>query len=98
TGSGRDIVGESTIEGTYQLSDGRCRWTKAYIGKHTVTYTGFNEGKGIWGVWEIESDGLHGGFHIWPEGWSTPSDDKLFTEADLPADVPAEADPVAAPG
>jgi hypothetical protein len=71
-GSGRDWVGPYTVEGHYDTADGRCRWTKHYLGKHSVTYSGCNEGKGIWGVWEIRAFfGLYidrGLFHLWPRG------------------------------
>jgi hypothetical protein len=71
-GTGRDWVGAYTIDGHYELSSGRCAWTKQYIGKHAVAYRGVNDGHGIWGVWEIRQlGGLYidrGGFHIWPEG------------------------------
>src|SRR5690242_13990663 len=52
-GSGRDWVGSFIVRGRYSLADGRCHWTKSYLGKHDVFYKGFNEGKGIWGVWEM---------------------------------------------
>ncbi|MBI1830148.1 MAG: hypothetical protein HYR84_01700 [Planctomycetes bacterium] len=84
TGEGRDRVGEFTLRGQYSLADGKCHWTKRYLGKHDVFYKGFNEGKGIWGVWEIGK--IHrGGFHIWPEGFGEPTDDYLSAEAELPA-------------
>jgi hypothetical protein len=71
-GTGADWVGPYTIEGHYELSSGRCAWTKQYLGKHSVAYRGVNDGHGIWGVWEIRQfGGLYidrGGFHIWPEG------------------------------
>ena len=53
TGEGRDWVGPFLVKGRYDLADGKCHWTKRYLGKHDVFYQGFNEGKGIWGVWEI---------------------------------------------
>jgi hypothetical protein len=71
-GTGQDWVGEYTIDGHYELGTGRCEWTKQYLGKHAVAYRGVNNGRGIWGVWEIRQlGGLYvdrGGFHIWPEG------------------------------
>lgn len=73
---GSDIVGPFTFRGEYDPSDGKCHWVKRYLGQHRVTYSGTNEGQGIWGVWEIrELAGLYvdrGVFHIWPEGM-TPS-------------------------
>lgn len=99
TGTGRDWVGEFLIRGRYDVQDGRCHWHKSYVGKHDVFYKGFNEGKGIWGSWEIAAKHnmgvrLHGGFHIWPEGMPDPNLDRLWEEADVPAD----ADLVGAPG
>lgn len=84
TGRGRDYVGEFVMDGVYHLDDGKCSWAKEYIGQHTVNYHGYNEGKGIWGTWEIVS--LTGGFHIWPEGMGNPSEPGLSAEADVPAE------------
>jgi hypothetical protein len=104
TGEGRDLVGAFVVDGSYSLPEGKCRWTKRYLGKHDVYYQGFNEGKGIWGTWEIPPRGafarLHGGFHIWPEGMSDPTTSHLAEEAELPAPMleevgaGANADPV----
>jgi hypothetical protein len=70
--TGSDAVGPFTFQGDYDLADGKCRWVKQYLGKHRVTYSGNNEGEGIWGVWEIRFlAGLYqdqGVFHIWPQG------------------------------
>ena len=82
-GEGRDWVGQFLIKGRYDLADGKCYWTKKYLGKHDVFYKGFNEGKGIWGVWEI-GQFQRGGFHIWPEGLGDPTNDYLVAEAELP--------------
>jgi hypothetical protein len=71
-GTGRDWVGAYTIDGSYDTATGKCEWTKRYVGKHAVAYRGVNDGRGIWGVWEIRQlGGLivdRGGFHVWPEG------------------------------
>lgn len=104
TGEGRDWVGQFVVRGKYDLADGRCYWTKRYLGKHDVFYQGFNEGKGIWGTWEIAQQGhalSRGGFHIWPEGMEDPTKLALHGEADAPVEVPAQeevAEPVGAPG
>ena len=88
TGEGRDYVGSFLVAGRYNLDDGKCHWTKKYVGKHDVFYQGYNEGKGIWGFWEIALAGLgvlaRGGFHIWPEGMGDPTNEYLVAEADLP--------------
>src|SRR5215212_158901 len=41
------------------------------VGRHGVAYRGYNEGKGIWGTWELPPFG-HGGFHIWPLAMGNP--------------------------
>ncbi len=104
TGEGRDKVGNFILRGKYTLDDGRCHWTKRYVGRHDIFYQGFNEGKGIWGKWEIvETDTRlyqHGGFHIWPEGMSDPTGTHLTEAAELPAppaEAPEVAEPVGAP-
>lgn len=86
SGDGRDMVGDFIITGRYQTSDGQCWWHKRYLGKHDVIYKGYNEGKGIWGVWEIPPQ-QRGGFHIWPEAMGDPTQQRLSAEADLPAEV-----------
>jgi len=92
TGTGRDWVGQFLIRGRYELEGGTCYWTKKYLGKHDVFYKGFNEGKGIWGTWEIPPEQnlgvvARGGFHIWPEGMPDPTQPRLVEQADLPVTV-----------
>jgi hypothetical protein len=92
SGEGRDWVGKFVIKGRYSTDDGKCHFNKHYQGKHDVFYQGYNEGKGIWGTWEIppsQNMGMlfRGGFHIWPEGMANPSGDQLTEEADLPIHV-----------
>lgn len=99
-GEGRDKVGKFHIRGFYSIEDGKCRWTKRYVGRHDVFYQGFNEGKGIWGTWEIPATEiarhLKGGFHIWPEGMNDPTGSTLAAHADLPATEKAKVgEPVA---
>src|SRR4051812_41149126 len=65
SGEGNDDVGAFHIRGGYNENTKECHWRKQYIGAHVVLYTGFREGKGIWGTWEIPFGG-RGGFHIWP--------------------------------
>jgi hypothetical protein len=92
-GEGRDWVGPFTIRGRYDVADGKCYWTKRYLGRHDVFYQGYNEGKGIWGLWEFSEQQLalssKGGFHIWPEGMGDPTDSHLKEEADPPLFVEA---------
>lgn len=71
-GNGRDWVGSYVVNGCYDAGTGRCEWMKTYVGRHSVSYRGVNDGHGIWGVWELpQLFGLfvdRGGFHLWPEG------------------------------
>ena len=72
-GEGRDRVGPFLIVGRYDVADGRCRWTKRYLARHDISYGGYNEGRGIWGVWEDpQASYWRGGFHIWPEAMGNP--------------------------
>jgi hypothetical protein len=84
TGEGRDCIGRFSLRGRYATTDGTCYWTKRYLGQHDVFYKGYNEGKGIWGIWQIGASD-RGGFHIWPEGMPDPTKPALSEEADLPA-------------
>jgi hypothetical protein len=86
TGEGRDRIGAFLIRGKYNLDDGKCHWTKRYIGKHDVAYQGYNEGKGIWGLWEIPPSS-RGGFHIWPTAMGDPTEPHLAEAIDAPAEV-----------
>jgi hypothetical protein len=85
-GNGRDRVGAFTFTGSYDLRDGTCHWTKRYIGRHDVAYRGFNEGKGIWGVWDIPPY-FRGGFHIWPVGMSDPTGQGQTEQVEEPVEV-----------
>lgn len=86
-GEGRDFVGEFLMTGRYEVESGRCRWSKKYVGKHDVNYDGFNEGKGIFGRWEIlDVITWHGGFLIWPKGMGDPTKHRRRAEADAPVD------------
>lgn len=91
-GEGRDFVGEFLIRGRYNTADGKCWWAKRYIGKHDVAYQGFNEGKGIWGVWSMDDPPFRGGFHIWPVGRGDPTQQTQAAEADVPELVGATAE------
>ncbi|HEX3151381.1 MAG TPA: hypothetical protein VHR66_25100 [Gemmataceae bacterium] len=88
SGEGRDRVGKFTIEGSYEVTDGKCDFVKRYVKRHAVRYHGFNESKGIWGTWEMNWAGATatGGFHIWPEGMGDPTQPTLAEEADVPVE------------
>jgi hypothetical protein len=99
-GEGRDWVGSFLVRGRYTLDDGKCWWSKRYVGKHDVAYTGYNEGKGIWGTWEMKEYAWRGGFHIWPVGMGDPSKPKLAEAVDVSqadtVEIPTEPLPVGA--
>ncbi|WP_010582374.1 hypothetical protein [Schlesneria paludicola] len=84
SGEGRDFVGAFAITGHYDCESGRCSWTKQYLGMHAVAYQGYNEGRGIWGVWEVNS-AWKGGFHIWPQGQGYGEADMARESVDVPA-------------
>ena len=97
SGEGRDKVGKFIIKGRYEVTTGKCEWIKRYVGAHDVHYQGYNEGKGIWGVWTIPSDEhahWRGGFHIWPKGISGMDPSILTEETDVPVD---DLDPALTP-
>jgi hypothetical protein len=83
SGAGGDWVGRFALSGSYSVEDGRCEIAKRYLGKHVVDYRGYNEGRGIWGAWEIPPH-FRGGFHIWPKAMGDLSEPKLAESADLP--------------
>lgn len=91
TGEGRDYVGDFIVRGQYFLADGKCHWTKRYARKHDVFYQGYNEGKGIWGIWEIPATRQYGtqrgGFYIWPEGMGDSTQPALAEQAEMPLPV-----------
>ena len=86
TGEGGDLVGPFVIEGHYDSGAGDCSWKKSYVAAHDVWYSGFREGKGIWGTWHIKGS-VHGGFHIWPVGDEPAETETATKEEDVPETV-----------
>ena len=89
TGEGRDMIGPFLIRGKYSLGDGKCTWTKRYIAKHDVAYQGYNEGKGIWGLWEIPpscAEGSTSGHRRWATR-RIPSSPKRSTNRRRPSPI-----------
>lgn len=66
TGRGRDDIGDFVISGGYDLATRKTWWTKTYPGSHSVSYSGVQTGRTIQGDWSTQ--GLRGGFTIWPGG------------------------------
>jgi hypothetical protein len=84
-GGGGDIVGRFTINGRYDLKNGRCLLIKQYENAHSLQYDGASEGDDLWfwGIWRLPGD--RGGFHLWPEGKADPTERRLKAANDLPA-------------
>lgn len=74
SGEGSDGIGPFMIDGNYSESTLECSWFKTYVGRHSVYYAGFREGKGIWGNWSIGP--TRGGFQIWPIGSDLPAGER----------------------
>lgn len=90
-GTGRDRVGEFLFRGRYDVKSGKCWWTKRYLGMHDIQYDGYNEGRGVWGVWtDPRNPASRGGFHIWPLAMGDPTQKRLAAEADVPTDPKVE--------
>ncbi len=86
TGEGQDFVGDFILRGRYEIATGRCVWNKKYLNRHEVGYVGYNEGKGIFGKWEIlDTNHSHGGFLIWPKGMGDPTNHRKRAEVEAPA-------------
>jgi hypothetical protein len=87
TGEGNDDIGPFIIEGKYDAATNECHWTKQYVGRHSVFYRGFREGRGIWGTWELRV--YRGGFHIWPLNSGTGDEIAEPKEEEKPVDAVA---------
>jgi hypothetical protein len=85
-GEGRDYVGWFVMHGRYETESGEVTIDKQYIDAHDVVYSGYNEGKGIWGTWAIPLLD-RGGFHIWPRDMPDPTLWRLAAEVDAPVVV-----------
>ena len=88
SGDGRDDVGTFFVSGRFDDTNGECYWTKTYMAAHDVYYRGFREGKGIWGLWELQSGS--GGFHIWPLGEEKGEEERESEKEPAPLEVVAE--------
>ena len=88
-GGGIDSVGDFHLMERYDFNSGEVWMHKTYA-THRVIYKVFNEeGKGIWGIWEVIGQDK-GRFHIWPVGIRDPTTNELEEHAL----VPVEAAPV----
>jgi hypothetical protein len=86
-GEGVDDVGAFTIGGLFNGATSEANWTKAYVGRHKVQYSGIYSQRTICGDWTLTR--VTGGFWIWP-GTDTESE-KAATQTDQ--EVPVEPVP-----
>ncbi len=81
-GEGTDYVGPWHIVGSFD-DQKNIAWTKQYVSKHQVHYSGVYSEQGIRGEWNI--GGFPAGFfHIWPKG--TREIDKFYLENEIDID------------
>jgi hypothetical protein len=64
SGDGFDDIGPFTIDGVFEFGSNKASWTKSYIGRHSVEYSGLYDGRSICGNWTLVMGS--GGFWIWP--------------------------------
>ncbi|HKV41236.1 MAG TPA: hypothetical protein VJX67_18670 [Blastocatellia bacterium] len=63
-GNGIDDIGRFVIDGSFDSATAGASWLKAYLGMHTVNYSGIYCARTICGDWTLH--GVIGGFWIWP--------------------------------
>ena len=83
-GDGVDDIAPFVIEGRFDCATSAARWTKAYVGMHSVEYSGLYCQRVICGDWTLSQ--ATGGFWIWPHG--LPNSVPEQAEVEEPLDVP----------
>jgi hypothetical protein len=63
-GEGLDDIAPFVIDGLFDGPTSKAKWTKVYVGLHTVEYSGIYSQRAICGNWTLI--GRTGGFWIWP--------------------------------
>jgi hypothetical protein len=81
-GEGIDDIAAFLIRGRFDRATSRAAWTKAYIGMHTVQYSGVYCSRAICGDWILM--GMRGGFWIWPNGLGEAESAEEQTEIEAP--------------
>jgi hypothetical protein len=64
-GKGVDDVALFVIDGLFNSVTSEANWTKAYVGMHSVQYSGIYSQRAICGDWTLIQ--VTGGFWIWPD-------------------------------
>lgn len=80
-GDGVDDIAPFVITGRFDVATSAASWTKAYVGMHTVEYSGLYCRRAICGDWTLM--GHSGGFWIWPESegeWEQAAEDVEIEE------------------
>lgn len=80
SGDGIDDIALFTIDGVFDIATNQARWTKSYVGMHSVDYHGFYDQRSICGNWTLMMG--TGGFWIWPRRMEET--DGIETEVEQP--------------
>lgn len=81
-GEGVDDIGPFAIEGIFQTAANAATWTKAYVGMHSVEYSGLYGRRSICGDWAIGP--AVGGFWIWPGAIGQSDQVETLVDLELP--------------
>ena len=94
-GEGVDDIGRFVIDGIFDPRTSGASWVKAYIGMHTVQYSGLYCANTVCGDWMLY--GATGGFWIWPatieDNEFAGAADNLEQEVEISAATPSSARP-----
>jgi hypothetical protein len=84
-GEGVDDIAPFLIDGSFDGSTREVKWAKAYVGMHTVEYSGIHSERAICGNWTLM--GLIGGFWIWPGNVAQSEETASQTEHEQPLEL-----------
>jgi hypothetical protein len=84
-GDGIDDVAPFDIDGVFVPATNQAKWTKSYVGMHSVEYRGLYDGRTICGEWML--GGHSGGFWIWPNALSQGETETADIELEQPAEL-----------
>ena len=86
-GEGIDDVARFTVDGFFNAATSQAAWRKAYVGMHSVDYSGFYDQRTICGNWTLAN--TTGGFWIWPDALAEK--DAMGEEIEEPVELVAPA-------
>ena len=84
-GDGIDDVGQFIIDGVFDSASLEARWTKQYVGRHSVEYSGRYDQRSIVGSWNLR--GFTGGFRIWPGESAEGMEEDAAVELEQPEEL-----------